>query len=342
MRILITGTEGYIGSLLAPLMIERGYDVAGLDTGYFREARLGIDQHRAFPEADKDLRRINRRDLEGNDAVIHLAGLSNDALGQLSRRVTYEINHRSSIRLAALAKDAGVKRFVYASSCSVYGRSSEEIVTEESPLDPQTDYALYKMFDEREISELAGDSFSPVFLRSATAYGASPRMRFDLVVNNLAGLAWTTRRIAMTSDGTPWRPIVHLRDICKAFLAALEAPLEAVHNQIFNVGNTEENYRIREIAAGLAEVFPGCEVSFGASDPDQRSYRVSFDKIRRLLPGFSCDWDLRRGARELRELFERARLTEERFRFRAFTRLDQLKHLIATGQVDSDFFWTRS
>jgi nucleoside-diphosphate-sugar epimerase len=342
LRILITGTGGYIGSLLAPLLIERGYEVAGLDTGYFREARLGDERGASYLEMHKDLRRVTRRDLKDFDAVVHLAGLSNDALGQLSRRVTYEINHRGSIRLAALAKDAGVTRFVYASSCSVYGRSNEEIVTEESNLDPQTDYALYKMFDEREISELAGDSFSPVFLRSATAYGVSPRMRFDLVVNNLAGLAWTTRRIAMTSDGTPWRPIVHLRDICKAFLAALEAPRESIHNQVFNVGNTEENYRIRDIATGLAEVFPGCEVSFGASDPDQRSYRVSFDKIHRSLPGFSCDWDLRRGARELRQMFERAQLTEERFRFRAFSRLDQLKHLIATGQVDSDFFWTRS
>jgi nucleoside-diphosphate-sugar epimerase len=223
----------------------------------------------------------------------------------------------------------------------VYGRSDEAIVTEESKLDPQTDYALCKMLDEQEIAELADEHFSPTFLRNGTAYGASPRMRFDLVVNNLAGLAWTTRRIAMISDGTPWRPIVHALDICSAFLAVLKAPRELIHNEIFNVGRTDENYQIREIATCLAEVFPSCQVSFGVSDPDQRSYRVSFDKIYTRLPGFRCDWNLERGARQLRELCERVDLTEEKFRFRAFTRLDQLKYLIDTSQIDADFFWTR-
>ena len=190
------------------------------------------------------------------------------------------------------------------------------------------------------ISKLAGDNFSPTFLRNGTAYGASPRMRFDLVVNNLAGPAWTTKRIAMISDGTPWRPIIHVLDICKASVCVLEAPREAIHNEVFNAGKTEENYQIREIAMRLGEVFTGCEVSFGAKDPDQRSYRVSFDKMHRKLPGFCCDWDLTRGARQLRDLFERTGLTEEKFRFRAFTRLAQLKHLLATGQIDSDFYWT--
>ena len=197
------------------------------------------------------------------------------------------------------------------------------------------------MLDERDISELADDTFSPTFLRNGTAYGASPRMRFDLAVNNLAGLAWTTGRIAMISDGTPWRPIVHVLDICKALMCALEAPRESVHNEVFNVGRTEENYQIREIAERLAEIFPRCEVSFGKSDPDQRSYRVSFDKIHRQLPGFSCDWDLTRGATQLRDLFERVSLTHEQFKFRAFTRLHQLRYLIDSGQIDSDFFWTR-
>jgi nucleoside-diphosphate-sugar epimerase len=244
------------------------------------------------------------------------------------------------MRLALLAKSAGVQRYVYASSCSVYGRSNEAMVTEKSKLDPQTDYALCKMLDERDISELADDKFSPTFLRNATAYGASPRMRFDLVVNNLAGLAWTTGKIAMISDGTPWRPIVHVLDICKAMRCALEAPRETVHNEVFNVGQTDENYQIREIAMRLKEAFPDCEVSFGKSDPDQRSYRVSFEKIHRELPGFACDWNLSRGARQLRELFEKVQLTHEQFRFRAFTRLNQLKHLIDVGQLDSDFFWT--
>jgi len=340
-RVLITGTDGYIGCLLAPVVAGRSHEVVGLDTRYFRDARLGTDPDASFPTIDKDLRHVTRRDLEGFDAVIHLAGLSNDALGRISRQVTYDVNHYASTRVAALAKDAGVTRFLYASSCSVYGRSHEAIVTEESRLDPQTDYALCKMLDEREIAALADDSFSPTSLRNATAYGASPRMRFDLVVNNLAGLAWTTRRIAMLSDGTPWRPIVHVLDICHAFVSALEAPREAVHNEIFNVGRTDENYQVREIAACLAEVFPQCEVSFGASDPDQRSYRVSFDKISRQLPGFRCDWNLRRGAMQLRELYERVQLTDEMFRFRAFTRLSQLKHLLETGTIDADFFWAR-
>jgi nucleoside-diphosphate-sugar epimerase len=341
-RILITGTEGYIGSVIAPLLVGQGHDVIGLDTAYFREARLEPDAASAFPVIDKDLRRITRQDLDGVDAVIHLAGLSNDALGQLRRPVTYDVNHYGSIRLAALAKAAGVTRFLYSSSCSVYGRSDEAIVSEVSRVDPQTDYALCKMLDEWEIADLADDTFSPTFLRNATAYGASPRMRFDLVVNNLAGLAWTTRTIAMLSDGTPWRPIVHVLDIVAAFIAVLDAPRETVHRQIFNVGRTEENYQVRDIAHAVGEVVPGCDISFGASDPDQRSYRVSFEKIHEALPGFRCQWDLRRGVEQLRALFERVALAEPTFRFRAFSRLSQLEHLIATGQVDRNFFWTRT
>lgn len=339
MRVLITGTEGYIGCLMAPAIAACGHDVVGLDTGYFLDARLGTEADAPLRVMKKDLRHVTAKDLEGFDAVIHLAGLSNDAMGQISRQVTYDVNHHGSLRLAALAKAAGVSRFLYASSCSVYGRSHEDIVTETSRLDPQTDYALCKMLDEREIGALAGDGFSPTFLRNATAYGASPRMRFDLVVNNLAALAWTTKRLAMNSDGTPWRPIVHVLDICNAFRAVLDAPRDRVHNQIFNVGRTDENYQIRQIAECLATEFPGCEVSYGASDPDQRSYRVSFEKISRELPGFQCHWDLWRGAAQLHELYDRVQLTADMFRFRAFTRLAQLNHLIQTGQIDADFFW---
>jgi nucleoside-diphosphate-sugar epimerase len=336
---LITGTDGYIGSLMAPMMMAAGYDVLGYDTSYFSEARLGTAPETPFATLTKDIRHVTAADLDGVDAVLHLAGLSNDALGQISRRATYDINHYGAIRLARLARGAGVARFVYSSSCSVYGRSDEQIVTEESRVDPQTDYAVSKMLDEREIGEMADDRFSPTFLRNATAYGASPRMRFDLVVNNLAGLAWTTQKIALLSDGTPWRPIVHVQDICAAFLAVLRAPRQAVHNQIFNVGRTDENYQVREIAASVGEAFPGCAVSFGASDPDQRSYRVSFDKINRALPDFQCTWDLRRGAAELHDLCERVGLTGEMFRRRPFTRLNQLRHLIDTGRIDADFFW---
>ena len=342
MRVLITGTEGYIGALMAPLVMARGHDVTGLDTGYFREARLEPDPPAAFPVIDKDLRRVTREDLQGFDAVIHLAGLSNDALGQIYRPVTYDVNHRGSIRLAALAKAAGVTRFLYSSSCSVYGKSDEAIVTEESKVDPQTDYALCKMLDEWELADLADDTFTPTYLRNATAYGASPRMRFDLVVNNLSGLAWTTQRIAMLSDGRPWRPIVHVLDIVSAFLAVLDAPREIVHNQVFNVGATAENYQVLDIAGCIGEVFPGCAVSFGAQDPDQRSYRVSFDKIANELPGFTSAWTLRRGAEQLRELYERVSLDGDKFRFRGFTRLNQLRHLIDTGQVDAGFFWTKA
>lgn len=340
MRVLITGTDGYIGCVLAPIIRDSGHDVVGLDTRYFRDARLGSDPDASYPALDKDLRHVEAADLENFDAVIHLAGLSNDAMGQVSRAVTYEINHRATVRLATLAKAAGVGRFLYASSCSVYGRSHADIVTETSPLDPQTEYARCKMLDEQALSALADARFSPTFLRNATAYGASPRMRFDLVVNNLAGLAWTTRRIALVSDGTPWRPIVHLLDICGAFSAALAAPRDAVHDQVFNIGRSDENYQIREIAACVAEVFPGCELSFGASDPDQRSYRVSFDKAARQLPGFRCEWDLRRGVEQLRGLFERVRLTSADFQYKPFTRLKQLQHLLEEGHLDAQFFWT--
>ena len=342
MRVLITGTDGYIGSVLAPALIARGHDIVGLDTEYYREARLGPDPDVSYPVLAKDLRHVTPADLEGFDAVIHLAGLSNDALGQISREVTYEINHVAAVRLATLARDAGVRRLVYSSSCSVYGRSGEGIVDERSPVDPRTDYAICKVLDERAITALGDDRFSPVFLRNATAYGVSPRMRFDLVLNNLAALAWTTRRIALVSDGTPWRPLVHILDISQAIASALEAPRDAVHNEVFNVGSTAANYQIRDIAMCLAEVFPGCDVSFGSTDPDQRSYRVSFDKAARQLPGFECRWDLRRGAEELRDFFERVHVTEEVFRFRAFTRLEQLKHLLERGQIDERFFWNRA
>jgi len=340
MRILITGTDGYIGCVLAPAVIDAGHEVVGLDTRYFNEALLGAPPRSGYPVIVKDLRDIAREDLEGIDAVMHLAGLSNDALGELSRRVTFDINHRATVRLAKLCKEAGVDRFIYSSSCSVYGKSSADIVTEESPFDPQTDYAVCKMLDERELSDLADDSFSPTFLRNATAYGASPRMRFDLVVNNLSALAWTTRRIAMVSDGTPWRPIVHILDISRAFLAALAAPRAAVHNQVFNVGRTDENYQIREIATCVGDVFPDCEVTFGKSDPDQRSYRVSFDKIARELPGFSCDWDLKAGTTQLRTLFEQTALSTTDFEHRPFTRIKQLRHLLAEGRIDPEFYWT--
>lgn len=340
MRVLVTGTEGYLGSLLAPELVRQGNEVIGLDTGFYKE-RAFYRHGGATPlTLAKDLRHIEAKDLQDVDAVVHMAELSNDPAGQLAPSITYEINHRGSVHLAELARGTGVKRFVYMSSCSVYGVSEEDEVTEESRVDPRTAYATCKTLVERDVKQLARNGFSPTFMRNATAYGASPRMRFDIVLNNLAGLAWTTKEIKMTSDGTPWRPLVHALDIVQATVAVLKAPTEAIHNEVFNVGDTSHNYRVREIAEVVAEVFPGCRVRFGAPGQDNRSYRVSFEKIRKHLPGFCCTWDARRGARQLYELFKSINMTEEVFAFRTFTRLKQLEYLLRTQQIDPQFFWT--
>jgi nucleoside-diphosphate-sugar epimerase len=341
MRILLTGINGYLGSLLAPELLRRGYEVIGLDTGYYKERTLYPEPGITPLTLIKDVREVVAADLKDVDAVVHMAELSNDPAGQLAPHITYEINHKGSVLLAELARKAGVQRFVYMSSCSVYGVSGGDFVTEESPVNPQTAYGICKTLVERDLRPLASKQFAPTFMRNATAYGVSPRMRFDIVLNNLAGLAWTTREIRMTSDGTPWRPIVHGLDICQAIIAVLEAPLEAVANEVFNVGDTEHNYRVREIAEIVGEVFPGCTVSFGPPSPDNRSYRVSFEKIRKHLPTFKSRWDARRGAEQLLELFRRIDMTGEVFQFRAFTRLKQLEYLIRTGQIDSDFFWAK-
>jgi nucleoside-diphosphate-sugar epimerase len=342
MKLLVTGTDGYIGVLLADVLQQRGHHVTGLDAGFYRDGLLYDGVPPPAQRIQKDIRHITADDLRGYDAVVHLAELSNDPLGQHNPELTFQINHLGSVALAAKCKEVGITRFVYTSSCSVYGVAADGIVTEASSSNPQTAYAKCKVLVERDVSALADDNFSPTFLRNATAFGASPRMRFDIVLNNLAGLAWTTREIKMTSDGTPWRPLVHLRDICDAVGCALEAPREAVHNQVFNVGDNAQNYRVREIAEIVAEVFPGCALSFGASTGDNRSYRVNFDKINSRLPGFRCQRDARTGAQELRGVFEKIQMTRERFEFRAFTRLKQLEHLLATAQIDDSFCWRRS
>jgi len=339
MKILVTGTEGYLGSLLAPLLLQQGHEVLGVDTGFYKVGWLYNGTELTAKTLNKDIRHINAEDLHGIEAVVHMAELSNDPTGQLSPTITFEINHQGSVRLAELAKAAGVRRFVYMSSCSVYGVATGEDVTEESATNPQTDYAVCKTLVERDVKPLADDSFSPTFLRNATAFGASPRMRFDIVLNNLAGLAWTTQEIKMTSDGTPWRPLVHALDIAKAIICTLEAPRDVVHNQIFNVGDTAQNYQVKEIAQTVAEVFQGCQLSFGDSGADNRSYRVSFEKINSILPGFKCDWNAQRGAQQLYDLFQQIDMTKDTFLFRGFTRLKQLEYLIRTQQIDKDFFW---
>ncbi len=344
MKILITGTEGYIGSRMAPMLAARGHDIVGLDTGFYRDGCLYLDplgMPFAPPTHYRDLRTIGPRDFEGFDAVVHLAELSNDPLGENRPEITFKINHEGSVRIARAAKQAGVRRFVYASSCSVYGAGSGgEYVDEASPTRPQTAYAQCKVNVERDVRPMADDGFCVTFLRNATAYGPSPRMRFDIVLNDLCALAWTKKKIAMVSDGSPWRPIVHVEDIVRAVACALEAPAGAVNGETFNVGATGENYRIREIAAIVAEEFPGCQVTAGPPRGDTRSYRVSFEKIRSGLPGFACRWTAREGARELRRLFERVELGAAEYETRAFTRLKQLRHLQRTGQIDGDLFWS--
>ncbi|NNF59470.1 MAG: SDR family oxidoreductase [Rhodothermaceae bacterium] len=340
MKVLATGTAGYIGTMLAPVFMARGHEVVGLDTGFYNQGWLfhGAD---GLPRTlVKDIRDITVDDLRGFDAVVHMAELSNDPLGQLNPTITYKINHEGSVALAKKAKEAGVERFIYFSSCSVYGVGTDEHKTEESEVNPQTAYAECKTYVERDLKVLADDMFSPTFLRNATAFGASPRMRFDIVLNNLSGLAWTTNEIKMTSDGTPWRPLVHILDIAKAAACVLDAPREAIHNETFNVGSTEQNYRVREIAEIVAEAFPGCDLSFGSSDGDNRSYRVSFEKINTQLPGFACDWDAQKGAAQLRRIFEQVDLSGGDFTSKKYTRLKQLNYLIRTGQIDDSFFWT--
>ncbi len=339
MKVLVTGTDGYIGSLLGPFLAERGHEVVGVDAGFYRAGWLYHGPPLTVRTLSRDIRLLTEHDLAGFDAVVHMAELSNDPLGQLTPSVTHEINHGGSVHVATLARAAGVERFVYTSSCSVYGAAVQDVVDEESSLSPQTDYAVCKELVERDVAAMAGDDFSPTFLRNATAYGASPRMRFDIVLNNLCGLAWTTREIRMESDGTPWRPLVHILDICKAVAGTLEAPRERVHDQVLNVGDSDGNYQIREIAEIVGRVFPDCEVTVGERGADERSYRVSFAKIREILPDFTCDWDAERGAAELLDVFSAVGLTEEDFRSRAFTRLKQIEYLRGSGQIDDAFYW---
>lgn len=344
MKLFVTGVEGYIGCLLAPFLQQRGHEIVGLDTGYYRDGWLFSDRALVpgFPRTlNRDIREIQAQDLEGVDAVVHLAELSNDPLGENTPELTFQINHQASVRLAELARAAGVKRFVYTSSCSVYGvGNGSEPMTETSPTHPQTAYARCKTLVERDVTALASPDFTPTFLRNATAYGASPRMRFDIVLNNLCGIAATSGRITMTSDGTPWRPLVHVLDICGAISCVLDAPRDAVQAEVFNVGHDADNYQVREIAQIVADVYPGCELSFGEAGADNRSYRVSFEKIHARLPGFRCGWDARKGARQLHDVFERIGLDEALFTARPFTRLKQLKYLISSGQIDARFFWT--
>lgn len=339
MRVLITGHQGYIGSVLAPIFLDAGSDVVGLDTEYYEGCTLVPDRVRV-PSIRKDLRDLEPADLEGFEAVVHLAALSNDPISNLNRGWTEDINFRASVRLAQLSKLAGVRRFLFSSSCIMYGMSEAAVVTETSPLDPKTDYARSKVDSERAISQLAGGGFSPTFLRNGTIYGLSPRMRFDTVLNNLAALAAATGKVVLHGDGTPWRPVAHVEDIARAFLHALRAPVELVHNQAFNNGEDGMNHQILELAEVVAALVPGCVVEcLGSRDADQRTYRTDFGKFARTFPEFKFKWTIQDGAVELVEAFRSIRLTHEDFVDRRFTRLKWLRYLLETGRLDESLRW---
>ena len=342
MRVLLTGSEGYIGAVLGPYLMRRGHDVVGLDTGFHRAGWLVNAPDGAPMWLNKDTRELTIADLDGFDAVVHLADLSNDPLGELNADLTLDINHRGTLHVAELAKEAGAGRFVFMSSCSIYGAAGEDDSTEESPVEPQTAYAKCKVLAERDLHELCDNRFSATYLRNATAFGVSPRMRFDLVVNNLAGHAWTDGVIRMESDGTPWRPLVHVRDISEAVACVLDAPLDVVHDEAFNVGDNAQNYQIREVAEIISRTFPGCALTVGDSSSDRRNYRASFSKIHSALPEFRCRIDVESGAKELLNAFRTIGLTKELFTFRGHTRVKQIKHLLETGQIDERLFWIQA
>jgi nucleoside-diphosphate-sugar epimerase len=341
MKVLVTGHDGYIGSVLVPIFRAAGHEAMGLDSRFFQSCDFGPPAP-TIPSLDIDLRDVEADALRGFDAIVHLAAISNDPVGDLNPQCTYDINHLASVRLASLAKKAGVSRFLFSSSCSLYGSAVGDYVDENADFNPVTPYGESKVLVERDVRQLADDDFSPTFLRNATAFGVSPRLRADLVVNNLTGFAFLQGEVLLMSDGTPWRPLVHIEDISRAFLACLEAPREVVHNEAFNVGRTEENYQVREVAEIVKDVVPGSRVAFGeGAGPDIRNYRVDCGKLARTFPEAVPRWTVRQGVVELYEAYERYQLTPDDF-FGRLIRIAHIKRLLAEGRLDDELRWQSS
>ena len=340
-KIIVTGYSGFIGSLLVPLLLEKGDEVVGIDTNFFGKDCELYSPKTGFTEIIKDTRQLEKSDLEGAYAICHLAALSNDPMGALNEQLTFDINHKASVRIAELAKDVGVEKFIFSSSCSMYGIADGNIALDETAeFAPVTAYAKSKVYTERDVLPMANNDFSVTFLRNTTAYGISPKLRLDLVVNNLVGWAVTTNQIRIMSDGTPWRPLIHAEDIARAFVAVIEAPKKNVNGQSFNTGLNEENFQIKEIAKLVGEVVPGCEVVItGEHGSDSRSYRVNFDKIKNELPEFKPQWTLRKGIEEIYEAYKKYGMNSDKFNSRYFIRLKELQYLIETGKVDNALFW---
>ena len=340
MRVLVTGNNGYIGTVMVPMLQAAGFEVCGLDSDLFEGSVFGdssvTGEIARIPYLKKDIRDVELSDLKGIDAVVHLCALSNDPLGNLNPKITYEINHEGSVKLAKLAKEAGVERYVFSSSCSVYGASTADIVNEESEVKPVTPYAASKVLAEKDISALADNKFSPTFLRSSTAYGLSPMIRFDVVVNNFVAWSFTKGIVLLKSDGSAWRPFVHIQDICRAFIAALKAPRDVIHNQVLNVGRNDQNFRIREVAEIVKQTVPNSQIKYvEGAEPDQRSYRVEFDKIANVLPEFKPEWTVQQGAKQLYEAYKKVGLLVEEFEGPKYRRITHLENSLKSGRLDN-------